>query len=112
MPESDARSVMSVVSDSTRSDGSALTAVTNTGSHCLPSVTAILPAAVAHTERPTQCWQGNSSTDSQPRLETAVTILRKVLTKMFQWLAGESVAGAYSYIHRRTQINTGAWTWF
>ena len=80
VPESDARSVMSVVSGSTRSDGSALATVTNTGSHCRPSGAAILPAAVAHTERPTQCWQGNGCTDSQPRLGTAVTVLRKVLS--------------------------------
>ena len=67
---------MSIVSGSTCSDGSAL-AVTNTGLHCWLSVPAMLPVALAHTEWPTQCRQGNDSTDSQRRLEIVVTILRK-----------------------------------
>ena len=75
---------MSVVSGSTCSDGSALI-VTNTGSHCWLSVSAMLPVALAHTEWLTRCRQGNDSTDGQRRLEIMVAILR-ILTKMFQKL--------------------------
>ena len=45
---------MSIVSSSSCSDGSAL-AVTNTGSHCQLSVSAMLLVTVAHTERHTEC---------------------------------------------------------
>ena len=89
----------SIVSGSTCSNGSAL-AVTNTGSHCWLSVSAMLPVASAHTEWPTQCQQGNDSTDGQRQLKIMVTILRMDTHKDVP----EVMSLCMAYIYRSARI--------
>ena len=90
---------MSIVAGSTCSDGSALT-ITNIGSHCWLSVSAMLPVASAHTEWPTLCRQGNDSRDGQGRLEIMVTILRKDTHKDVP----EVTSLCMAYIYRSARI--------
>ena len=94
----------SIVSGSTCSDGSAL-AVTNTGSHCWLSVSAMLAVASAHTEWPTRCRQGNDSTDGQRRLGIMVTILRKDTHKDVPKVM--SLCMAYIYRNARIILELG-----
>ena len=93
---------MSIVSGSTCSDGSALSAlaITTTGSHCWLSVSAMLLVASAHTEWPTRCKQGNDSTDGQWRLEIMVTILRKDTDKDVP----EVMSLCMAYIYRSARL--------
>ena len=97
---------MSIVSGSTCSDGSAL-AVTNTGLHCWLSVPAMLPVALAHTEWPTQCRQGNDSTDSQRRLEIVVTILRKDTHKDVPKVMSQCMAYIYHSVWIMLELGLG-----